>query len=226
MGPQDMETPTAADNPALDSAGFAASFGFECIGRTCAHELQPIPEVRAMCAADLCAFFDKSWMCPPACGDIDVFAEGIKARGSVIVVQTVAELEDEFDGETIMAASALHDRRFRAYAAAIKAACPPDSKGTGTSGPQAQAYRDGTKTEGLQADAGLRERLSEALFLSAGACKACPQCTYPDRPCLKPDQAFVSMEAAGLLVSAVCESAGIPYYHGKGTIAFTSCVVY
>jgi predicted metal-binding protein len=64
------------------------------------------------------------------------------------------------------------------------------------------------------------------LFLSAGACDCCRECSYPDAPCRFPDQAFVSMEAAGLLVSEVCEKAGISYYNGRHTITYTSCLVY
>ena len=63
------------------------------------------------------------------------------------------------------------------------------------------------------------------LALGAGACTLCAQCTCPDEPCRQPERALTSMEAAGLLVSDVCAAAGIPYNHGRGTIAFTSCVL-
>lgn len=33
------------------------------------------------------------------------------------------------------------------------------------------------------------------------------------------------MEAAGLMVSEACETAGLPYYHGPGTISYTSCIL-
>ncbi|MEG0461945.1 DUF2284 domain-containing protein [Gordonibacter sp.] len=73
----------------------------------------------------------------------------------------------------------------------------------------------------------LRDRAaSSPLALAAGACTRCPQCSYPERPCRFPDDAHASMEAAGLIVSATCDAAGIPYYHGKGTIAYTSCLVF
>ena len=44
-------------------------------------------------------------------------------------------------------------------------------------------------------------------------------------PCRHPDRALVSMEAAGLMVSEACETAGLPYYHGPGTISYTSCIL-
>lgn len=71
----------------------------------------------------------------------------------------------------------------------------------------------------------LDEAALPSLALAAGACTRCPQCTYPREPCRFPHEAHASMEAAGLLVSATCEAAGIPYYHGKGTIAYTSCLL-
>jgi hypothetical protein len=33
------------------------------------------------------------------------------------------------------------------------------------------------------------------------------------------------MEAYGLLVSDVCQKAGLPYYYGKQTITYTSCIL-
>jgi len=107
---------------ALDSDEFAASFGFECVGRTDAQNLKPIPEVRDMCAADLCRSFGKNWMCPPANGDIDFFAAQMAQKDSVVIVQSVAELEDDFDFETIMETAQTHDKRFVEYAQAIKEA--------------------------------------------------------------------------------------------------------
>ena len=62
-------------------------------------------------------------------------------------------------------------------------------------------------------------------FLGAGTCTLCPTCSYPDSPCRHPQRAVVSMEAAGLWVSQVCSAAGIPYNHGKNTIAYTSCIL-
>jgi len=61
--------------------------------------------------------------------------------------------------------------------------------------------------------------------LGVGTCELCPTCTYPDEPCRLPGLAVTSMEAAGLVVSEVCDLAGIPYHHGPCTITYTSCVL-
>ena len=72
---------------------------------------------------------------------------------------------------------------------------------------------------------GLGSGIPRPLPLSAGACTLCTACSCPDAPCRHPDRALVSMEAAGLMVSEACETAGLPYYHGPGTISYTSCIL-
>ena len=62
--------------------------------------------------------------------------------------------------------------------------------------------------------------------MGIGACTRCESCTYPDAPCRFPEKMIPSMEARGLLVSDVCKLAGAPYYYGKGTLSYTSCVLY
>ncbi|MBQ3105984.1 MAG: DUF2284 domain-containing protein [Eggerthellaceae bacterium] len=65
----------------------------------------------------------------------------------------------------------------------------------------------------------------QVFLLGSGACTLCSECSYPDEPCRFPDLRLVSMEAAGLVVSEVCVSAGIPYNHGQNSIAYTGCVL-
>lgn len=71
----------------------------------------------------------------------------------------------------------------------------------------------------------LAEHGIDALVLTSGTCTVCPECSYPDAPCRFPDKRLVSMEAAGLVVGDVCIACETPYNHGKGTIAYTSCVL-
>lgn len=71
-----------------------------------------------------------------------------------------------------------------------------------------------------------RAIIPDCLPLSAGSCTICPRCTYPYKPCRFPDRIFSSMEAYGLLVSDVCEKAGLRYYYGPGTMTFSSCILF
>lgn len=174
--------------------------GFECSGYTPASKLKVNAEVRSMCAANRCRSYDKNWMCPPTCGTLETYSTAIGKRSTCIVVQTVATLEDEFDIEGMIEAERLHKERFASFVMSARAILEAN---------QASHVSEQQPT----------------LPLSAGACTVCPSCSYPESPCRNPEKAFVSMEAAGLLVSDVCEAAGIPYFHGKGTLAYTSCLL-
>ena len=68
-------------------------------------------EVRQMCAA--CGRYGKCWSCPPGCGELTECRAKIAAFHQGILVQTVGELEDEFDGESMMETEAIHKEKFR-----------------------------------------------------------------------------------------------------------------
>ena len=165
--------------------------GFDCVGAVSAADLQVRDEVRDMCASGKCHMYGRNWGCPPACGELDEWRAMLAGCGEGFVFQTVMELEDEFDGETMMEAEAVHKRRTEALADALAAA---------------GVYPDG------------------CLVLAAGPCTRCRPCAYPE-PCRFPDRRLVSMEAAGLLVTDACNAAGVPYNHGKLTMAYTGCAL-
>ncbi|MCQ2406829.1 MAG: DUF2284 domain-containing protein [Oscillospiraceae bacterium] len=64
--------------------------------------MNPMQEVRDMCAADKCHAYNKNWSCPPACGTVEECAAEIKTYKQGIIVQSTIELEDEFDIEAYM----------------------------------------------------------------------------------------------------------------------------
>ena len=104
-----------------------ASQGFDCTGTCPAAELTVREEVRDMCAAGKCHRYGTSWACPPACGDIRDFERQMHSFDRCVVVQTVAQLEDEFDGETMMEAQELHARRISGLAERLdEAGLSPD----------------------------------------------------------------------------------------------------
>lgn len=72
----------------------------------------------------------------------------------------------------------------------------------------------------------LREKHIQCLPMSAGTCTKCTICTCPEEPCRFPEKAFISMEAYGLIVSDVCNAAGIEYNYGSKTITFNTCVLF
>lgn len=73
------------------------------------------PEVREMCASDRCRAYDRNWTCPPACGSLDECAEKISKYVRGIIVQTVFEIEDDFDFEGMQEAANSHNITFYSF---------------------------------------------------------------------------------------------------------------
>lgn len=70
------------------------------------------PEVREMCASRRCTRYGHSWSCPPHVGSLEACRARIARYREGILVQTVQEIEDSFDGEGMMKAERLHKERF------------------------------------------------------------------------------------------------------------------
>ena len=69
-------------------------------------------EVRAMCEMNTCGMYNKSWACPPACGDLAECTARIRKYTKGIIVQTTQELEDSMDYEGIMELGEKHKANF------------------------------------------------------------------------------------------------------------------
>ena len=81
-------------------------------------------EVRDMCAADRCQSFGKNWSCPPACGTPEFCAGKLSAYSRGILVQSVGEMEDDFDAEAIGETYLRHKAAFDALARQTRALHP------------------------------------------------------------------------------------------------------
>jgi predicted metal-binding protein len=89
----------------------------EC-GFTVAEPLDPrtlkfMPEVRDMCAADKCRNYARSWSCPPACGSLEEIATRCRGYDKGLLVQTIGRQKDEYDYETLLDTSTLHNGNFQ-----------------------------------------------------------------------------------------------------------------
>lgn len=67
----------------------------------------------------------------------------------------------------------------------------------------------------------LEESGFRPLVLGAGSCRECRRCTYPDAPCVRPQGPVYSLEAFGVDVLALCESAHLPYRMQAGVVPYT-----
>ncbi len=65
-------------------------------------------EVRQMCSGGGCHQYGKRWSCPPGCGELDVLRQKINTYTKGILVQTVGQLEDAFDGEAMIETEQAH----------------------------------------------------------------------------------------------------------------------
>ena len=90
----------------------AREIGFDQAGQLDPSTIELKEEVREMCASGKCAMYDKRWSCPPGCGTLDECRELLKGYTRGILVQSVGELEDNFDIETMMETEAAHKERF------------------------------------------------------------------------------------------------------------------
>ena len=97
----------------------AQKIGFEHCGPLDPATIELKEEVREMCASGKCAMYDKRWSCPPGCGTLDECRELLKGYTTGILVQSVGELEDNFDIETMMETEAAHKERFYAMRKAL-----------------------------------------------------------------------------------------------------------
>ena len=167
-------------------AALAKEVGYTNMGPLNPKTIEQKPEVRQMCQA--CGRYAKHWSCPPGCGTLEECTRKVAKYSRGILVQTVGELEDEFDGEAMMETQEQHKIHFRA----------------------------------------LCDKLQDAdvLKLGAGCCTICKECSYPDAPCRFPEKMVSSMESYGMVVAEVCKANNVPYYYGKNTIAYTSCILF
>jgi predicted metal-binding protein len=78
------------------------------------------PEAREACEKNRRGRYGKSWSCPPGCGSLDECAARIRRHANWLIVQTVRKLEDEFDGEGMMAAADRHVQSFRRFSQELR----------------------------------------------------------------------------------------------------------
>ena len=112
----------------------ARAAGFSHWGIFPVSEMKFLPEVRAACEVNKCGRYDRSWSCPPACGDLGECAERAAAFDWGILLQTTAEMEDDFDVETMFDAERLQKERFDAFCGSIgkEESCLPLGAGSCT----------------------------------------------------------------------------------------------
>lgn len=90
----------------------ALEAGFTEAGILQLKTLRLLPEVREMCSSGSCQQYGCRWSCPPGCGTLEDCRTRLSRYQTGLLVQTVGVLEDEFDGEGMLAAEQQHKKRF------------------------------------------------------------------------------------------------------------------
>lgn len=81
-------------------------------------------EVREMCAEGKCKAYGRNWTCPPACGDLPYCRSVIAGYSEGMIVQTIGQLEDSMDYESMMDTAARHKQNFMKLAEKIREVYP------------------------------------------------------------------------------------------------------
>lgn len=111
----------------------AEEIGFSHAGELNVAELEFMPQVREMCAADRCKSYGACWTCPPGCGTLEEAAARAAKYHRGILLQSTAELEDDFDVETMQETEQLQHQRFMTFVERVRQEYPNClPMGTGT----------------------------------------------------------------------------------------------
>ena len=102
----------------------ARRHGFESVAEIRAEMLHCNAEIRALCAPDKCSHYGTSWICPPGCGELAACAETLRGYGGGLLLVSRWESVDTNDMALLQRLSALHNRRLRRLAAAIRRDAP------------------------------------------------------------------------------------------------------
>ena len=98
--------------------------GFSHAGLADVKTLEPLQEVRDMCAEDKCHQYNKNWSCPPGCGTLEECRERMHSYDWGILVQRTMEMGDDFDPDTWRTDGEAHRERLVQLFEELKARYP------------------------------------------------------------------------------------------------------
>lgn len=93
----------------------ALEFGFSEAAKVDCSTINLKTEVRDMCAQNTCGQYNKNWSCPPACGSLEQCSNKLGNYSQGIIVQTVGEIEDSFDFESMVEIEKKHTKVYNEF---------------------------------------------------------------------------------------------------------------
>lgn len=106
------------------------TLGADHVGLVKVEEISFEPAFRALCAQNACGMYGRSWMCPPAVGEIHALIEEARRYEIAVVFETVDQLEDSYDFAGMMAAGDRMNRLLQA----VRKEVPPNALILGAGG--------------------------------------------------------------------------------------------
>ena len=97
----------------MNLTDLAMEFGFSYAAPLSAAVLEFRADVREMCSADRCGSYGRNWCCPPACPDLEQMRQRMQQYDEGVLVQTVVQMEDDFDYESMIEGEKCHKQTVR-----------------------------------------------------------------------------------------------------------------
>ena len=101
----------------------AREAGFTCFAPLDIKTIELKEEVRQMCADNVCHQYNKRWSCPPGCGTLEECRQRIGSYSYGILVQTVGEVEDSFDYDSMKEMESSHKKNFQRMLDILRQSC-------------------------------------------------------------------------------------------------------
>lgn len=98
----------------------AKLFGFDEVVYLNVSTIKLMDEVRSMCMENKCHKYNTNWSCPPGCGSLEEGREKLKKYSKGIIVQTIGEIEDSLDFETMIKIEEKHKKKFNKFYEILK----------------------------------------------------------------------------------------------------------
>ena len=98
----------------------AKEFGFDEAVYLNVSTINLMDEVRNMCKQNKCNQYNSNWSCPPGCGTLEEGRKKLSKYSYGVIVQTVGDVEDSFDLESMIEIEAKHKSNFQKFYEIIK----------------------------------------------------------------------------------------------------------
>ncbi len=102
----------------------AKEIGFDEASPCDTKTLNPLEQVREMCAADRCMAYNRNWTCPPHCGTLEECAEKMHSYANGILLQTVGHMTKDIDSRCYRDTERRHVAYFKTLVEEIRKEYP------------------------------------------------------------------------------------------------------